>query len=283
MGGVSRTLRTMQTAEVIAALQRRFPPHLAESWDNVGFLLGERTNDVSRLMTCLTLTPDVADEAIEAGVDLIVTHHPILFGGIKRLTSDSPESAAVLRVARSGCGVFSPHTAFDSAAEGINAWLIAQLGAKTAIPLTPTDDDPGLGSGRLGQLAEPATLAEMTRRLCEVTHIDATQVIGDPGREITTIAVACGAAGSMLGEATRAGADLFVTGEMRFHDCLTARTSGVAVLLPGHYATERPAVEVLATQLDAEFADIACFASTVERDPLRWVTASAIAENEPPA
>lgn len=260
----------MLTAEILAALERRFPPTLAEDWDNVGFLLGHRGREVDTLMTCLTLTPDVAAEAVERGVDLIVTHHPILFSGTKRLTGDAPDSAALLALIAAGCGVYSPHTAFDSATEGINAWLIRSLGVSEAIPITPSPGDPAAGTGRIGQLDKPCSLADLADRLCRATGIAGTHRVGEPDREIGVVAVACGAAGSLLDDALRAGADAFVTGELRFHDALTARSSGVAVLVPGHYATERPAVEWLAGELDAELDGVACFASERERDPLRW-------------
>ena len=260
----------MQIAEVITLLERWYPPSLAESWDNTGFLLGQRDRVASRIMTCLTLTPDVAAEAIKQRVDLIVSHHPILFGGVNRLTSDRPDSSALLSLVQAGISVYSPHTSFDSAAEGINAWLIAKLGVKNAIPLTPSEDDPAIGAGRIGQLGQPVLLSELADKLIVMTGSEGTHVVGDPVHEVSVVAVACGAAGSMLGDATKAGADVFITGEMRFHDCLTARSTGVSLLLPGHYATERPAVEAMAGRLDYELDDVESFASRVEADPMRW-------------
>lgn len=108
----------------------------------------------------------------------------------------------------------------------------------------------------------------MVERVKNATGSWALQVVGDAATPVKRVAVACGAAGEFLADAAKAGADVFVTGEMRFHDLLTARSRGVAVVLPGHYATERPAVEMLADKLGREFPAVTAWASRRERDPL---------------
>src|SRR3954454_7923737 len=100
---------------VIDHLGRLAPPRLAADWDNVGLLLGERGAAVERVMTCLTLTPETAAEAVGSGVHLLVTHHPILFRAVKRLNDATAEGRALLALARAGVAVYSPHTAFDNA------------------------------------------------------------------------------------------------------------------------------------------------------------------------
>ena len=258
--------------EVAAVLARLFPPSLAESWDNTGLLLGDGSRRVSRLTTCLTLTPDVADEALATDTSLIVSHHPILFGGVKRLTTAEPDSAALLKLAGQGIAVYSPHTSFDSASEGINAWLAERLGLESVVPIQPSESEAAIGTGRIGKLAKPVPLERLADRLCAVAKIEGTHLIASqpPSAVVSTVAIACGAAGSLLTEAIRVGAEVFLTGEMRFHDCLAARARGVSVLLPGHYATERPAVEWLAGRLAEELPEVTCVPSEVECDPLRW-------------
>src|SRR5207249_1968547 len=104
------------------------PPQTAAEWDNVGLLLGDRGAGVERVLTCLTVTPDVVAEALEAGVNLIVTHHPVLFRPTKRLTTGNPEGRMLLALVQAGVSVHSPHTAFDNTAGGINDALAARLG-----------------------------------------------------------------------------------------------------------------------------------------------------------
>src|SRR5262245_36224402 len=122
-------------ADVIQFLDEFAPLSLAADWDNVGLLLGDRDRDVHRVMTCLTVTPETAAEAVESSAELIVAHHPIMFRGIKRLTGDSSEGRTLLSLARAGVSVFSPHTAFDNTRDGINDRLAARLGLEDVKPL----------------------------------------------------------------------------------------------------------------------------------------------------
>src|SRR5207302_2716000 len=108
-------------------------------WDNVGLLLGDPRADVRRVLTCLTVTPAVADEGVQSGAQLIVTHHPILFRGAKRLTTATAEGRAVLALAKAGVAVYSPHTAFDNTRGGINEQLATRLGLTDVRPLRHRD------------------------------------------------------------------------------------------------------------------------------------------------
>src|SRR5438552_364561 len=122
-------------ATVIEFLEEFAPSHLAAQWDNVGLLLGDRQTAVQRIMTCLTVTPQSAAEALSAGAQLIVSHHPILFRGIKRLTTATPEGRMLLELIRGGVAVYSPHTAFDNTAGGINESLARRLDLQEIGPL----------------------------------------------------------------------------------------------------------------------------------------------------
>src|SRR5262249_7539435 len=121
--------------EVAAYLEQLAPLGLAADWDNVGLLLGDPSAEVRRLMTCLTVTPASAAEAIEDGVQLIVSHHPILFRPVKRLTAATAEGRMRLGLARTGVAVSSPHTAFDNTPGGINDLIAKRLGLTEVRPL----------------------------------------------------------------------------------------------------------------------------------------------------
>src|SRR5436309_2081196 len=113
---------------VISFLDGFAPTKLAAEWDNVGLLLGDRAAAVQKIMTCLTVTPESAVEAVELGVQLIVTHHPILFRPVQRLTSDTAEGRTLLALVKANVAVYSPHTAFDNTQGGINELLGQKLG-----------------------------------------------------------------------------------------------------------------------------------------------------------
>ncbi|MBN2581207.1 MAG: Nif3-like dinuclear metal center hexameric protein [Pirellulales bacterium] len=258
-------------------LEQFAPPALAAEWDNVGLLLGDRSREVRRVMTCLTVTPETAAEAIDAGVELIVTHHPLPFQAVRRITTDTVVGRIILDLLGARVAVYSPHTAFDSASQGINQRLAEGLQLHGITPLIP---HPGgqtflsvgktVGEGRWGWLEGMFTLAEVIKRLKQFLRIERLQVVGEPQQAVRTVAVACGAAGQFLSAAEQNGCDAMVLGEARFHTCLEAEALGIGLLLPGHFASERFAVDCLADVLREKFPTLEIWASRRERDPIRW-------------
>ncbi len=266
-------LLVRQIAEV---LERMAPLPLAEEWDNVGLLLGSWEHPVQRVMTCLTLNAPVAQEAVEQRAQLVVTHHPIPFRPLKRITDETPTGEVLWLLARAGICVYSAHTAFDSAARGINQRLAEGLNLREIAPLVPQDQDgpdapSGAGTGRQGVLEPALSLGELAQRVKELLGVERLQAVGDADRPIRRLAIVCGSGGELLPQAMQAGCDGFLTGEMRFHACLEAQARGVSVLLPGHYATERFAMEQLARELAQALPPLEVWPSRRECDPLRWM------------
>ena len=255
---------------ICEALDEFAPRRLAEEWDNVGLLVGDPQAGVQRVMTCLTVTPASAAEAVADGADLIVTHHPLPFRALKRLTTDNTPGRLLLQLIRAGIAVFSPHTAFDSAAAGINQQLAEGLGLRNIAPLVAKDEVPPLGAGRFGELPPETPLAELASRLKAFLKLSGLHVVGNAQQPCRRVAVACGAAGEFLEPARGAGCDTLVTGETTFHTCLEAEAREIALLLPGHFASERFAVETLAVTLARQFPELTVWASRQERDPLWW-------------
>jgi len=264
----------MTVAEVVRFLETFAPPALAAEWDNVGLLLGDAARPAARLMTCLTITPVVVDEAVAERVDLIVAHHPLPFRPLKRITADTHEGRLLWRLATAGVSVYSPHTAFDSAGDGINRRLADGLGLVEVEPLEPmpATGDPSLGVGRRGRLSKPLRLAELIDSAKQLLGIAAVDVVGDDERRIERVGVACGSAGEMLGAALRTGCDCFVTGEARFHTAVEADAAGIALLLVGHYPGERFGIEHLARVISVAFPQLTVWAARRETDPLRRVS-----------
>jgi dinuclear metal center YbgI/SA1388 family protein len=260
-------------SHVMWFLEELAPAMLAADWDNVGMLLGDRSREVKKVITCLTVTPPVVDEAIAEQVDLIVTHHPIPFRAVKTITSDSYTGGLLWRLASAGVSVYSSHTAFDNAADGINARLAAGLGLQNVEPLDPFAADygrPGVGVGRRGHI-QPTKLRDFVVRAKTFLKINHLDVVGRDDRSVAHVAVACGSAGELMDIALGAGCDCFVTGEARFHTAVEAEAHGIAMVLLGHYASERFGVEHLADVLRGKFPQLTVWPSRRESDPLRRV------------
>lgn len=263
--------------EILNFLADVAPAELSEEWDNTGLLIGQRDDSVSSIMTCLTLTPDVAEEAVAKGASLVVTHHPILFRAVKKLTDETSEGRMLLSLIRAGVAVYSPHTSYDSAYEGVNRQLADSLNLENVKPIRPIDGNTDsesngepIGSGRFGDLPNAVSLADFVELVKQALGIQNTWFVGDSESEIRRVGIACGAAAEFMGDAARLGCDVLLTGEARFHACLEARARGIALVLPGHYPTERPAMENLAERLTNQFPDLNVWASTVETDPVQW-------------
>lgn len=260
-------------ADAVALLETLCPPELAEEWDNVGLLVGDPAGGLRSVLTCLTLTTDVVEEAIAAGVELVVSHHPLPFHGIKRLTTDDDAGDRLWRLARAGIAVYSPHTAYDSAAEGINQQWAGRIGLEGTTPLVPAADrTDGAGVGRIGSWRGEGGFAGLVETIKQAANLASVRVVV-PATKVGNprVAIACGSGGSLLDLALSAGGQVFLTGEMGFHECLRCRSAGVGVVLTGHHASERFAVETLAEKLAASLPGVSVAASRVESDPLETV------------
>jgi dinuclear metal center YbgI/SA1388 family protein len=367
-------------AEIAAWLEHFAPSHLAEKWDNVGLLWGDPAAAVERVMTCLTVTPCTAAEAIRERAQLIVSHHPVLFREVKRIRADLAETGHLWSLARAGIAIASPHTAFDNTREGINDLLCRRLGIRNTRPLrpiapagsfkvvvfTPESDreavlsaafasgageigayrecsfaipgegtffgteatDPAIGqrgrretvpelrlelvcpsarlaavltairshhsyeepaidvypllhveaetgpsdrpgAGRVGQLDQAVRLADFAASAARILENPGIQIVGDPDRPVHRVAVSCGAGDDFVKDAARAGADVLLTGEARFHRGLEAEALGIALVTAGHHATERIGVEDLAGRIAAAFPDLGVWPSRSEHDPFQ--------------
>lgn len=277
---------------ICSFLSQMAPLRLAEDWDNVGLLLGDRAAKVSRAMTCLTITPDVVDEAIASKADLIIAHHPLPFKPVSKITSDTPGGQILWKLSKAGIAVYSAHTAYDSASQGINQQWAESLGLNQIEPLIPLISPSGplsagqasatvQGSGRLGRFDAHVSLGrvieevqrlvpEASIRLVDPNHAGKSGA-EDPAECADTIkklGVACGSGGSFLSAAKRKGCQALVTGEATFHTCLEARTLGIALILVGHYWSERFAMEKLADRLSEDLTETQFWASRCERDPI---------------
>ncbi len=257
-------------AEVCQFLDNLFPIALAESWDNTGLLVGDRSQAAQNVMTCLTISPASVQEAIVRDVNLIVSHHPLPFRPLAQITTDSISGKMLWQLIGAGIAVYSPHTRFDSGTSGINEMLCGRLGLSDIRPLALAGDgsSESLGSGRLGRISTPLVWADWIARIKSTFGMRDVRAVVSPTRKVERVAVACGSGGSLLSTAIEQGCDTFVTGEMNFHSCLECQSRDVALILLGHYQSERFGIERLASQIQNGFGDLAVWASERESDPI---------------
>jgi dinuclear metal center YbgI/SA1388 family protein len=258
-------------AAVTTALESIAPLRLAADWDAVGLLVSPRRPAIERIMTCLSLTEDVANEAVRRAADLVVTHHPLPFRPVSRLIDDGHVGRVLLALAGAGTGVWSPHTAWDSAAGGINDQLAAMIGLAHVAPLEPDAELPLVGFGRAGTAPEAMTVAGMARRVGAALRVRHVQLIGAADRPAGRVGIVCGSGGDCIPQVVREACDTLLTGEIKLHQAIEAAAAGLAVVAVGHHASERFSMAVLAERLTAAVPGLECWASEVEQDPLGWL------------
>jgi len=257
--------------DVVAALERIAPLRLAAEWDSVGLLVAPRDPQVRRVLTCLTLTPEVAAEAVRARIDLVITHHPLPFRPIGRITPETGTGRVLLALVGAGCGVWSSHTAWDSAAGGINDQLAALIGLAESRPIVPDATDPAFGFGRMGSTPGDLTVAALARLLAGKLDATGVQLVGDRDRAAGRVGIVCGSGGDLVDQVAAAGCTTLVTGEIKLHQALEARAAGLAVIAVGHHASEHFAMAELGRRLAAEVPGLETVVSREDRDPIGWL------------
>jgi dinuclear metal center YbgI/SA1388 family protein len=260
--------------DVVAALDGRYPPAWAESWDRVGTVLGEPDVRVERVLCVVDCVPETVEQAIAVGAQLIVAHHPLLLKGVSSVAPSTFKGRIVHRLIKADIALYVAHTNADTADPGVSDALAARLGLtglrplQRPVPGSPAAGD-GRGIGRIGELPTPMTLAELTALAARTLPPTASGVraAGEPGRLIRTVAVCGGAGDSLLSAAAAAGVDAYLTADLRHHPASEHLAAGGPALLDvAHWASERPWLDDVAGWLRGGFP-IDAIASDLDTDP----------------
>lgn len=258
----------MKTNEVSEALEAIAPLHLAEGWDNVGWIVGA-SDELRRAILCIDYTRAVQEEADALDCDLVIAYHPVIFEGLKRITPDSLVGHALRR----GRAIYCPHTALDVAPNGTNAVLADAVGMTASDPLRAVDPkrarndaERRLGLGLVGPVAT-TTRRELVAKTKRALSLDHALVSGPLDAPCERVAVAAGAAGEMIKDAVKARADVYVTGEVRHHDALWAAAAGVTVVCLRHSASERAVLSRVKDALARSVPELVVSISERDKDP----------------
>ena len=232
----------MTITKLYDLLEKNAPHALSADWDNDGFAcLPYPQKEVKRVLVALDATEAVVDRAAQGKFDLLLTHHPLLFRGVKELTPEKCVPRKLLKLATSGVAALSFHTRLDAAEGGVNDVLAALLGLTDVHPFAPEGEVP---CGRIGKLPAPTDITAFSRTVCALLDAPAVNVIGNGN--VQTIAVLGGEGGDFADAARAAGADLFLAGRIGYHRMLDAAEDGLCVMEAGHFYTERPVLQRLA-------------------------------------
>lgn len=236
-------------------------------FDNAGFLVGHHGAQVDRVLVALDITKSVAEEAVELGAQLIVSHHPVIWNGVKQLTDVTPGGDLLLYMAEHGLAAICAHTNLDAVAEGVNDALAHALGLTDVDQLHQDGEDAQgrpYGIGRVGLVPTQSvdTFAELVKRRLNAACVR----VVDSGKSVHKVAVGGGSCGSMLADALACGCDTFVTADVKYDVFLEAKSYGLNLLDAGHYPTENVVCPVVAEWLQNAFPDVKVMVSQRHRE-----------------
>lgn len=228
----------MKCREIISRIEKECPPSAALDFDNVGLLAGSAEKEVKRIYLALDATTEVVEHACECGADMLITHHPLIFAPLKRVTDEDYVGRRILTLIRHDISYYAMHTNYDVFGMAQNAQEVLGLRNAKTLDVTLCTDAGEEGIGKIGYLPESMSLQECCEYVKERLKLDTVKVFGESSHKVHCLAVSPGSGKSAIGPAVRQGADVLVTGDIGHHEGMDAWEQGLAVIDAGHYGTE---------------------------------------------
>ena len=228
----------MLCKEIIQVIEAAYPREAALDFDNVGLLAGRSEKEVNRVYIALDATDAVIDCAVRAGADMLITHHPLIFSPLKKVTDENFISRRIVKLIQNDISYYAMHTNYDVL--GMAELSEKILGIRDTEVLDITRENGGIpeGIGRIGSLEQPVTLEECCVYIKHKLNLGSLKVFGDMDAKVSRLAISPGSGKSAIGAAIAKGADILVTGDIGHHEGLDAVEQGLLVIDAGHYGTE---------------------------------------------
>ncbi|MGM0418283.1 MAG: Nif3-like dinuclear metal center hexameric protein [Thermodesulfobacteriota bacterium] len=237
--------------EIISLIEEIAPLRLAESWDNSGLQLGDPDKEIKKIKIALDPDEDAIQKASQDNTDLLITHHPLFFSDIKSLNYQNNFGKIVKTAVCSDLAVYSAHTSLDSASGGLNDFIAEKAGIVPLFPILPGDDGLAMeGPGRICENSEKLDGAGLINKLKKILNIDYITVAGDLNVYSDKIGVCTGSGASLISKSRSMGAEIFITGDVKYHEAKDAADQGMCIIDAGHYNTEIIACDLIKNRLD---------------------------------
>ena len=239
--------------DITAVIEQFAPLSIQENWDNSGLCIGSPEAPVTSILLGLDCTPELVDEAIACGADMIVTHHPLIFSGLKKITPENIVGEAVIKAIKAGISIYAAHTNADKVIAGVSGAMAARLGLKNVQILD--EDGEGTGLGVVGDLPEPISAEEAIALVKGRFSLKAMRTSRPLEGKISRVAMCGGSGGSLISAAARSGAQLYISGDISYHNFFTKE--GFMIMDIGHYESEIEIVDILFSLLKKNFPTFA--------------------------
>jgi dinuclear metal center YbgI/SA1388 family protein len=259
---------------ILDILEEIVPSHSAENWDNPGLQIGQLSQEVSKVFISLDPTLKSLRKAVKRNAQVLLTHHPLILNPISSLNGDRYPGDVIFEAIETGVSIIAAHTNLDVVWGGINDGLGDLFGLQRVEVLEERNDLDEGGSGRIGDLPESARLSEVTERIMGLLGAEKVRVVGPKDKRIDRVAVVGGAGGGMVASASKKGAQLLITGDVRHHEALEAEALGLALIDAGHFQTEKAALKPFANHLGNRFSEqnmeVIVEVNDTEESPMRY-------------
>ncbi len=261
--------------DIIRIITDCAPPRLQEPYDNTGVQVGSVGDECRGVLLCVDVTPQIIDEAVSEGCNLVVSHHPVLFKGVKSLTGATPVEEVVIKAIRHGVTIYSCHTSLDNAPEGVSARMARMLGLTDCTVLDPVEPSraQGLpaGCGMVGTLPTALTPAELVARVKAVFGSPVARCTSyDPSSRISRVGLCGGSGAFLIGKALEDGAQAFITSDVKYHDFVDYAHRILLVDI-GHYESEHCATEIFMDIIREKFPNFAVRFSRIATNPINYM------------
>lgn len=229
---------SVKCSEIIRILQEQSPEGCACDWDNVGLLAGDPEKEVKKIYIALDATDEAVAEAVSWEADFLLTHHPMIFRGMKRVTANDFIGRRLIKLIQSDISYYAMHTNFD--VRGMADLAAARIGLENCRVLDVTNSSDGVeeGIGRAGDLMEEMTLRHLAEFIKAAFSLEQVKVFGSPDTVLSRAAISPGSGKSEIGNAIKAGAQVLITGDIDHHDGIDAVAQGLCIIDAGHYGLE---------------------------------------------
>ena len=243
----------MKAKDIIKVIEDFAPLSIQESWDNSGLCIGSPEDEVSSILIGLDCTEALVDEAVSCGADMIITHHPLIFSGLKKISPDDQTGAAVIKAVRAGICIYAAHTSADKVIAGVSGAMAAKLGL-TDVEILEEDGE-GTGLGVVGNLPAPISAEEAIRLVKDRFSLNMMRSSAPVSVPVARIAMCGGSGGSLIKAARKAGAQLYISGDISYHNFFTPE--GFMIMDIGHYESEIEIVDILFSLIKKNFPTFA--------------------------
>jgi dinuclear metal center YbgI/SA1388 family protein len=261
----------IQIGDICNVLEAFAPLDLQESYDNSGLIIGSRADEATGVLICLDVTPEVLDEAISLGYNMILSHHPVIFNGLKKLVGANLTEQISIKAIRHHLNIYAGHTNVDVARGGVNDQMAKKLGLKQSTVFMPSrsENDQAYGLGIIGELEKPLSESEFLERVKTTFHCNRIRHSGLKGKTIQKVALCGGSGASLISQAIIQNADAYLTGEAKYNDFLD-HADQLLFVDAGHYETEQFTKEIFLDLLSKKFPTFALRISTKETNPVQY-------------